>query len=44
MGKTDVINIGVASHITAASRGTPRYNESWRKESAAFYRYWCVHR
>ena len=25
--KTDVINIGVASHITAASKGGPRYDE-----------------
>lgn len=26
--KTDVINIGVASHITAASKGGPRYDEN----------------
>lgn len=26
--KTDIINIGVASHITAASKGGPRYDEN----------------
>lgn len=25
--KTEIINIGVASHITAASEGGPRYNK-----------------
>ena len=28
MEKTDIINIGVASHITAASKGGPRYDEN----------------
>lgn len=28
MKKTDIINIGVASHITAASKGGPRYDEN----------------
>lgn len=27
MEKTDVINIGVASHITASSKGSPRFDE-----------------
>ena len=28
IGKENIINIGVASHITAASKGGPRYDES----------------
>lgn len=28
MEKTDIINIGVASHITAASKDGPRYDEN----------------
>lgn len=32
MEKTGVINIGVASHITAASKGGPRYNEGMLPE------------
>ena len=28
IGKENIINIGVASHITAASKGGPRYDEN----------------
>ena len=35
--KTEIINIGVASHITAASEGGPRYNKEMTVEERKSY-------
>ena len=35
IGKENIINIGVASHITAASKGGPRYDENITSQERA---------
>ena len=39
-GKENIINIGIASHITAASKGGPRYDENITFSRESISRTW----